>query len=145
MPGLIPQLCIMLMLHQQYLSVMLKKFSEQILLSEKFGNWGNSAAVIKKSLVICLKLENHQVKILFRSSQLSSICVCLCDRRCTAVNGGNVEQLVLDYYGSSLHCALHSRRSELEYMRRLTEHILPLVLPPRSTNCKFVLLSQFNN
>ena len=56
----------------------------------------------------------------------------------TELSGQNIEQLVLDYYGSSLHCALHSRKSELEYIRRLTDHIFPLVLPPRSVQCRSV-------
>jgi sorting nexin-14 len=51
-------------------------------------------------------------------------------------SGRNVEQVVLDFYGTSLHCALHNRRSELDYMRQLAENVFPLVLPPQSVECR---------
>jgi len=63
----------------------------------------------------------------------------VCNLLAATLNGQNTEQLVLSYYGNSLHCALRSRTSELEYMRRLTEQIFPFVLPPRSLQCRSVL------
>ena len=59
----------------------------------------------------------------------------------TMPGGQNVEQTVLDYYGPcGLHCALHSRMAELHYMKTLTEHVFPLVLPQRSLQCRSVFL-----
>jgi len=65
---------------------------------------------------------------------------CVRDWLLASASVQNVEQTVLDYYGRGLHCAMHSRRSELDYMKRLIEHVFPLVLPPRSLHCRSVLV-----
>lgn len=51
----------------------------------------------------------------------------------------NVEGLqlaALDEYGADLHVALHSRKDELRYLRKLTEMLFPYVMPPKSTDCR---------
>uniref|UniRef100_A0A7N6B4B1 Sorting nexin 14 n=1 Tax=Anabas testudineus TaxID=64144 RepID=A0A7N6B4B1_ANATE len=55
----------------------------------------------------------------------------------------NVEGLqlaALDEYGADLHVALHSRKDELRYLRKLTEMLFPYVMPPKSTDCRSLAL-----
>lgn len=47
-----------------------------------------------------------------------------------------LQQAALQEYGSDLHVALRSRREELLYLRRLTQMLLPFLLPPRATECR---------
>ncbi|BFZ02791.1 hypothetical protein BsWGS_05830 [Bradybaena similaris] len=49
---------------------------------------------------------------------------------------GDLQQIVLDYMGSSIHCAMWSRKAELEYLRRLVETLFPCILPPQALNSK---------
>ncbi|KAK2855848.1 hypothetical protein Q5P01_004583 [Channa striata] len=51
-----------------------------------------------------------------------------------------LQQVALDEYGADLHIALHSRRKELLYLRKLTEMLFPYVMPPKSTDCRSLAL-----
>lgn len=48
----------------------------------------------------------------------------------------NSEQVVLDYYNDNLHCALHNRRVELDYLRQFADRAFPFVLPPLALDCR---------
>ena len=54
----------------------------------------------------------------------------------TAAEGADLQQVTLEYLGPNLHYAMHSRRSELEYLRRLVEQIFPYILPPQALQSK---------
>ncbi|XP_040925532.1 sorting nexin-14-like isoform X2 [Betta splendens] len=57
------------------------------------------------------------------------------------VNGvGALQQAALEAYGSELHVALHSRKDELLYLRKVTEMLFPYVMPPKSTDCRSLAL-----
>ncbi|XP_028252620.1 sorting nexin-14-like isoform X2 [Parambassis ranga] len=58
--------------------------------------------------------------------------------RASSVDG--LQQAALDEYGSALHVALHSRKDELLYLRRLTEMLFPYVMPPKATDCRSLAL-----
>uniref|UniRef100_A0A8D0AGM0 Sorting nexin 14 n=1 Tax=Sander lucioperca TaxID=283035 RepID=A0A8D0AGM0_SANLU len=47
-------------------------------------------------------------------------------------NMEGLQQAALDEYGADLHIALHSRKDELLYLRKLTEMLFPYVMPPKS-------------
>ncbi|XP_059174499.1 sorting nexin-14-like isoform X2 [Physella acuta] len=47
---------------------------------------------------------------------------------------GDLQQISLDYMGSSVHCAMWSRKAELEYLRRLVESLFPYILRPQALN-----------
>uniref|UniRef100_A0A3P9C6Q6 Sorting nexin 14 n=1 Tax=Maylandia zebra TaxID=106582 RepID=A0A3P9C6Q6_9CICH len=51
-----------------------------------------------------------------------------------------LQQAALDEYGADLHVALHSRRDELLYLRKLTEMLFPYVMPPKATDCRSLAL-----
>ncbi|KAJ0061402.1 hypothetical protein NL108_018337, partial [Boleophthalmus pectinirostris] len=51
-----------------------------------------------------------------------------------------LQRAALVEYGSHLHVALRSRREELQYLRTLTEMLLPHVLPPKATDCRSLSL-----
>lgn len=51
-----------------------------------------------------------------------------------------LQQAALDEYGADLHVALHSRRDELLYLRKLTETLFPFVMPPKATDCRSLAL-----
>ncbi|CAL9691933.1 unnamed protein product [Knipowitschia caucasica] len=51
-----------------------------------------------------------------------------------------LEAACLQQYGSQLHVALRSRREELHYLRSLTQLLLPLLLPPKATECRSLCL-----
>ncbi|XP_055088409.1 sorting nexin-14-like isoform X1 [Periophthalmus magnuspinnatus] len=51
-----------------------------------------------------------------------------------------LQRAALLEYGSHLHIALRSRREELQYLRTLTEMLLPHVLPPKATVCRSLSL-----
>ncbi|KAM6915488.1 sorting nexin-14-like [Xenentodon cancila] len=51
-----------------------------------------------------------------------------------------LEQAALEEYGSSLHVALHSRKDELLYLRKLTEMLFTYVMPPKATDCRSLAL-----
>ncbi|KAK2889794.1 sorting nexin-14-like isoform X3 [Channa argus] len=55
-------------------------------------------------------------------------------------NVEGLQQAALDEYGADLHVALHSRRKELLYLRKLTEMLFPYVMPPKSTDCRSLSL-----
>lgn len=46
------------------------------------------------------------------------------------------QQLVLDFYGKDLHCAVRNRRSELTYLKSLSERLFPYILPHQSLKCR---------
>ncbi|XP_076459987.1 sorting nexin-14-like isoform X3 [Babylonia areolata] len=48
----------------------------------------------------------------------------------------DLQQATLDYLGSNVHCAMWSRKAELEYLRRLTESLFPYILRPQALNSK---------
>lgn len=56
--------------------------------------------------------------------------------RKTASEGADLQQVTLEYLGPNLHYAMNSRRSELEYLRRLVEQIFPYILPPQALQSK---------
>ncbi|XP_055877847.1 sorting nexin-14-like isoform X3 [Biomphalaria glabrata] len=47
---------------------------------------------------------------------------------------GDIQQIVLDFMGSNVHCAMWSRKAELEYLRRLVESLFPYILRPQALN-----------
>ncbi|CAG5124232.1 unnamed protein product, partial [Candidula unifasciata] len=51
---------------------------------------------------------------------------------------GDLQQIVLDYMGSNIHCAMWSRKAELEYLRRLVESLFPCILPPQALNSNLI-------
>ncbi|XP_045916852.1 sorting nexin-14-like isoform X2 [Micropterus dolomieu] len=51
-----------------------------------------------------------------------------------------LQQAALDEYGIDLHVALHSRKDELLYLRKLTEMLFPYVMPPKATDCRSLAL-----
>lgn len=55
---------------------------------------------------------------------------------CVVQNVEGLQQAALDEYGADLHVALHSRKDELLYLRKLTEMLFPYVMPPKSTDCR---------
>uniref|UniRef100_A0A669EDP3 Sorting nexin 14 n=1 Tax=Oreochromis niloticus TaxID=8128 RepID=A0A669EDP3_ORENI len=59
-------------------------------------------------------------------------------QRVKTVDG--LQQAALDEYGANLHVALHSRRDELLYLRKLTEMLFPYVMPPKATDCRSLAL-----
>uniref|UniRef100_A0A8D0DCB7 Sorting nexin 14 n=1 Tax=Sander lucioperca TaxID=283035 RepID=A0A8D0DCB7_SANLU len=55
-------------------------------------------------------------------------------------NMEGLQQAALDEYGADLHIALHSRKDELLYLRKLTEMLFPYVMPPKATDCRSLAL-----
>ncbi|XP_053192894.1 LOW QUALITY PROTEIN: sorting nexin-14 [Scomber japonicus] len=51
-----------------------------------------------------------------------------------------LQQAALDEYGGDLHFALHSRKDELLYLRKLTEMLFSYVMPPKATDCRSLAL-----
>lgn len=51
-------------------------------------------------------------------------------------NVEGLQQAALDEYGADLHIALHSRKDELLYLRKLTEMLFSYVMPPKATDCR---------
>ncbi|GAA6231673.1 sorting nexin-14-like isoform X1 [Lates japonicus] len=51
-----------------------------------------------------------------------------------------LQQAALDECGPDLHIALHSRKDELTYLRKLTEMLFPYVMPPKATDCRSLAL-----
>uniref|UniRef100_A0A667YRU9 Sorting nexin 14 n=1 Tax=Myripristis murdjan TaxID=586833 RepID=A0A667YRU9_9TELE len=51
-----------------------------------------------------------------------------------------LQQAALDEYGPDLHIALHSRKDELLYLRKLTEMLFDFVMPPKATECRSLAL-----
>ncbi|XP_030577015.1 sorting nexin-14-like isoform X2 [Archocentrus centrarchus] len=51
-------------------------------------------------------------------------------------NVDGLQQAALEEYGADLHVALHSRKDELLYLRKLTEMLFPYVMPPKATDCR---------
>ncbi|MEE6476332.1 hypothetical protein FKM82_011042 [Ascaphus truei] len=49
-------------------------------------------------------------------------------------NSEYLQQAALEEYGPDLHVALRSRRDEMLYLRKLTELLLPFILPPKATD-----------
>ncbi|OWF54898.1 sorting nexin-14-like isoform X2 [Mizuhopecten yessoensis] len=54
----------------------------------------------------------------------------------SAPPGTDLQQLTLDYLGPHLHCAMQSRKAELEYLRRMVEAIFPFILNPQGLKSK---------
>ncbi|XP_028460682.1 sorting nexin-14 isoform X5 [Perca flavescens] len=57
-----------------------------------------------------------------------------------AKNLEGLQQAALEEYGADLHIALHSRKDELLYLRKLTEMLFPYVMPPKATDCRSLAL-----
>ncbi|XP_041832470.1 sorting nexin-14-like isoform X2 [Melanotaenia boesemani] len=52
----------------------------------------------------------------------------------------DLQQAALEEYGKHLHVALHTRKEELFYLRKLTEMLFPFVMPPKATDCRSLAL-----
>ncbi|XP_038134864.1 sorting nexin-14-like isoform X1 [Cyprinodon tularosa] len=55
-------------------------------------------------------------------------------------NMEDLQEAALEEYGADLHAALHSRRDELLYLRKLTEMLFSYVMPPKATDCRSLAL-----
>ena len=79
------------------------------------------------------------------------VCMCLCEHVCLSVfnpfcfmlstavpHDSDLQQSTLDYMGASVHCAMWSRKAELEYLRRLTEKLFPYILRPQALHSRCV-------
>ncbi|KAJ8299813.1 hypothetical protein KUTeg_023873 [Tegillarca granosa] len=51
-------------------------------------------------------------------------------------SGMDMQQATLEYLGPHLHCAMQSRKTEIEYLRRTVEAMFPYVLPQQSLKSK---------
>ncbi|XP_035986313.1 sorting nexin-14 isoform X2 [Fundulus heteroclitus] len=60
--------------------------------------------------------------------------------RAKVKNVENLQQAALEEYGASLHAALHSRKDEVQYLRKLTEALFSYVMPPKATDCRSLAL-----
>ena len=61
----------------------------------------------------------------------------LLDALLTAVpHDSDLQQSTLDYLGAGIHCAMWSRKAELEYLRRLTENLFPYILRPQALHSR---------
>ena len=54
----------------------------------------------------------------------------------TAPKGADLQKVTLEYMGPNLHYAMTSRKSELEYLRRLVEKLFPYILRPQALESK---------
>lgn len=54
----------------------------------------------------------------------------------TLPQDGDLQQATLDYLGPRVHCAMWSRKAELEYLRRLTENLFPYILRPQALHSR---------
>ncbi|XP_069131952.1 sorting nexin-14-like isoform X2 [Argopecten irradians] len=54
----------------------------------------------------------------------------------SAPPGTDLQQLTLDCLGPHLHCAMQSRKAELEYLRRMVEGLFPFILNPQGLKSK---------
>ncbi|RMX46311.1 hypothetical protein pdam_00000565 [Pocillopora damicornis] len=54
-------------------------------------------------------------------------------------SAANIQTAILDRFGPKMHCALQSRQMELHYLRKLSESIIPVILPPNSLQCRSLL------
>ncbi|XP_041362664.1 sorting nexin-14-like isoform X2 [Gigantopelta aegis] len=50
--------------------------------------------------------------------------------------GTDIQQAVFDYLGPNVHCAMWSRKAELEYLRRVVEQLFPYLLRPQALHSK---------
>lgn len=48
----------------------------------------------------------------------------------------NTQTAILDRFGPRMHCAMQNRQMELHYLRKLSESIIPFILPPDSLQCR---------
>lgn len=89
--------------------------------------------------VLLRRLEKVDIPTLITGKVLNMalrhLHVCLQVNR-KGVTVTDIEQSVLDFYGSNLHCAVRNRRSELDYLKQIADKIFPYVLPPHSIKCK---------
>lgn len=51
----------------------------------------------------------------------------------------NAQTAILDRFGPRMHCAMQNRQMELHYLRKLSESIIPFLLPPESLQCRSLL------
>nr|XP_046147257.1 sorting nexin-14-like isoform X5 [Oncorhynchus gorbuscha] len=51
-------------------------------------------------------------------------------------NTEGLQQAALVEYGPDLHFALHSRKDELRYLRKLTKMLFAYLMPPKATDCR---------
>ncbi|CAL1530450.1 unnamed protein product [Lymnaea stagnalis] len=73
------------------------------------------------------------LKLLRAGVQHIDLCLQAYDK---AGNNGDLQQIVLDFMGPSVHCAMWSRKAELEYLRRLVESLFPYILRPQALNSR---------
>ncbi|KAM4528949.1 sorting nexin-14-like isoform 2-T2 [Fundulus diaphanus] len=60
--------------------------------------------------------------------------------RAKVKNVEDLQQAALEEYGANLHAALHSRKDEVLYLRKLTEALFSYVMPPKATDCRSLAL-----
>jgi len=48
----------------------------------------------------------------------------------------DTQRAILDRFGPRMHCAMQNRQMELHYLRKLSESIIPFILPPESLQCR---------
>ncbi|CAH3189083.1 unnamed protein product, partial [Porites evermanni] len=48
----------------------------------------------------------------------------------------SLQTAILEQFNPRMHCALQSRPMELQYLRKLSESILPFLLPPNALRCR---------
>ena len=54
------------------------------------------------------------------------------------IHGEDVQSATLNALGSQKHFAMQNEAAEVDYVRYLSETILPLVLPPQFIKCRYV-------
>lgn len=61
----------------------------------------------------------------------------MCVFVCVSVkNTEGLQQAALVEYGPDLHFALHSRKDELRYLRKVTKMLFAYLMPPKATDCR---------
>uniref|UniRef100_A0A674EDE7 Sorting nexin 14 n=1 Tax=Salmo trutta TaxID=8032 RepID=A0A674EDE7_SALTR len=60
-------------------------------------------------------------------------------------NTEGLQQAALDEYGPGLHFALHSRKYELRYLRKVTKMLFAYLMPPKATDCRTGILDTVNH
>lgn len=51
----------------------------------------------------------------------------------------STQTVILEEFSPKMHCALQNRAMELQYLRKLSESIIPFLLPPHSLQCRSLL------
>ena len=85
------------------------------------------------------KIENLAFKIkVICSDQLTIFFPCTV----TLSRSTSLQTAILEQFNPRMHCALQSRPMELQYLRKLSESILPFLLPPNALRCRYVTRKQ---